>query len=213
MTIVAAAGFFGYTLCNVLFLTASGNTSVLEAGLALTPGPFMAAAVAGPASRLAERFGPPRGARGRRRSCGAPGCSGSSRRSGPTPDFVGEWLPGMVIMGIGAGITFPNLSGAAVASAPGETFATATGLNSVARQIGAAFGVAIVVVIIGQPTTVFAATSAFDSAWLFSAICLFVTGVGCLLVGRVGPGDDVSRSPRSRTRRARAGGARSRGCR
>jgi NTE family protein len=30
---------------------------VLEAGLAITPGPLVAVAVAGPTSRLAERFG------------------------------------------------------------------------------------------------------------------------------------------------------------
>jgi hypothetical protein len=66
-----------------------------------------------------------------------------------TPDFLGEWLPGMVLLGIGGGTLFPNLSGTAVGSAPGESFATATGMNSVARQIGAALGVAIVVAIIG----------------------------------------------------------------
>src|SRR5690242_9407832 len=55
-----------------------------------------------------------------------------------TPDFLGEWLPGMVLLGIGGGTLFPNLSGTAVGSAPGESFATATGMNSVARQIGAA---------------------------------------------------------------------------
>ena len=57
---------------------------------------------------------------------------------GIEPQFVSEWLPGMALLGIGAGATFPNLSGAAVASAPGESFGTATGLNSVARQVGAA---------------------------------------------------------------------------
>ncbi|HEU0316786.1 MAG TPA: MFS transporter, partial [Solirubrobacteraceae bacterium] len=34
MTVVAAAGFYGYTLCNVLFLTGVWRYSVLEAGLA-----------------------------------------------------------------------------------------------------------------------------------------------------------------------------------
>ena len=73
-------------------------------------------------------------------------------RVGMTPDFAGQWLPGMVLLGIGAGTLFPNLSGAAVASAPGENFATATGMNSVARQVGAVLGVAVVVAIIGTPT-------------------------------------------------------------
>ena len=117
-------------------------------------------------------------------------------RVGVTPDFAGQWLPGMVLLGIGAGTLFPVLSGTAVASAPGESFATATGMNSVARQVGAALGVAIVIAIIGTPTpTPAIAYTAFRHAWAFGAVCLFVAGLDCLLVGRVqagrapGPGD------------------------
>ena len=78
-----------------------------------------------------------------------------------------EWLPGIVLLGIGAGTLFPNLSGVAVASAPGESFATATGLNSVARQVGAALGVAVIVAIIGTPSPL-QALHAFDNAWRFA---------------------------------------------
>ena len=105
-------------------------------------------------------------------------------RVGMTPDFAGQWLPGMVLLGIGAGTLFPNLSGAAVASAPGENFATATGMNSVARQVGAALGVAVVVAIIGTPTPA-TAYAVFHHAWTFGAVCLFAAGLGCLLVGHV----------------------------
>jgi NTE family protein len=37
VTLVAAAGFYSYVLCNVLFLTSVWRYSVLEAGLAITP--------------------------------------------------------------------------------------------------------------------------------------------------------------------------------
>ncbi len=56
-TLVMAAGFYAYTLCNVLFLTGVWRYSILRAGLALTPGPFTAMAVAIPASRLVDRVG------------------------------------------------------------------------------------------------------------------------------------------------------------
>jgi NTE family protein len=189
MTVLAAAGFYGYTLTNVLFLTGVWRYSVLQAGLALTPGPFVAAAVAGPTSRLVHRFG-------HRPVLVAGGAIWGGavlwfvERVGLTPDFLGQWLPGMLMLGIGAGTLLPNLSGAAVASAPGESFATATGLNSVARQVGAALGVALVVAIIGTPSPLTAA-AAFDHAWTFAAVCLFVAGAGCLLVGRVA----VERAP------------------
>ncbi len=183
MTVIGAAGFYGYTLSNVLFLTGPWRYSVLQAGLALTVGPVVAVAVAVPTSRLVQRIGP-------RPVLVAGGLFWGGavmwfvERVGMTPDFVGEWLPGMVLLGIGAGTLFPNLSGTAVASAPGGSFATATGMNSVARQIGAALGVAFVVAIIGTPTPA-AAHTAFQHAWTFGAVCLFVAGLGCLLVGHV----------------------------
>ena len=76
---------------------------MLEAGLALTPGPFVAAAVAVPTSRLAERFGP-------RPVLVAGGLVWGAAvvwlvtRVGTTPDFLGEWLPAIVLLGVGAGI-------------------------------------------------------------------------------------------------------------
>ncbi len=183
MTIVAAAGFYGYTLANVLFLTGVWRYSALKAGLALTPGPFVAAAVAGPTSRLVQRVG-------HRPVLVAGGLIWGGavlwfvERIGTTPAFVSEWLPGIVMLGVGAGTLFPNLSGAAVASAPGQSFATATGLNSVSRQLGAALGVAVVVAIIGTPSPL-GALKAFDDAWTFGAGCLFLAGLGCLFVGRL----------------------------
>src|SRR5215470_15215895 len=186
MTVIGAAGFYGYTLANVLFLTGLWRYSVLEAGLALTIGPVVAVAVAGPTSRLVQRIGP-------RPVLVAGGLWWGGavlwfvERVGTTPDFVGEWLPGMVLLGIGAGTLFPNLSGAAVASVPGKSFATATGMNAVARQVGAALGVAIVVAIIGTPTPA-SAHAAFQHAWIFGAVCLFAAGLGCLFAGRVKAG-------------------------
>lgn len=196
MTVIAAAGFFGYTLINVIFLTQVWGYSVLEAGLAITPGPVVATAIAGPSSRAAERFG-------HRWVLVAGGLIWGLGvlwfidRVGLRPDFVGEWLPGMLILGTGAGILFPNLSGAAVASAPGEAFATATGLNSVARQFGAALGVAAVVALLGTPNPLdpAAVENAFESAWTFSCICLIAAGIGCLGVSRLKIEDDVRRSP------------------
>jgi NTE family protein len=183
MTVIASAGFYGYTLTNVLFLTGVWRYSVLEAGLALTPGPFVAAAVAGPTSRLVQRIGyrPVLVAGG---LIWGGGVLWFVARVGVKPAFVSQWLPGIILLGIGAGTLFPNLSGAAVAAAPGESFATATGLNSVSRQVGAALGVALVVAIIGTPLPL-EAHAAFDHAWTFGATCLFVAGLGCLLVGRV----------------------------
>ena len=187
MMVIGAAGFYGYTLANVLFLTDVWGYSVLSAGLALTVGPLVAVVVAGPASQLAQRLGP-------RPVLVAGGLLWGGAvlwfvgRVGIRPDFAGQWLPGMVLLGIGAGTAFPNLTATAVASAPGGSFATATGMNSVARQVGAALGVAVAVAIIGTPTRA-TAYATFQHAWMFGAACLFTAGLGCLLVGHVKTGE------------------------
>jgi len=178
VTIVMAAGFYSYTLCNVLFLTGVWRYSILKAGLALTPGPFTAIAVAGPASRLVARVG--------HRAVLVPGAlvwaAGViffATALGRSADFVGQWLPGMVILGVGAGMTFPTLSGAAVGSVPGTRFALATALNSVARQVGAALGVALLIAIIGTPAAP-DALHAFQHGWLFAAGCFIAGSICCV---------------------------------
>ena len=107
VTVVMASGFYAYTLCNVLFLTSVWRYSILNAGLALTPGPLVAMAVAGPASRMLERLG--------HRLVIVPGAlvwaagmAYFATQLGVTPDFLGEWLPGMVILGVGAGANAPH---------------------------------------------------------------------------------------------------------
>ena len=184
LTIVAGAGFYSYILCNVLFLTSVWDYNALEAGLALTPGPFVAAAVAGPLGRRMvgrdPRFVLVPGA-----LIWAAGLLWMITQLGPQPRFVSEWLPGMVILGVGAGITFPTLGGTAVAAAPGGAYATSTALNSVSRQFGATLGISLLVAIIGTPTTPQDALTAFDNGWIFALICFVVVAVGVVALGRV----------------------------
>ena len=178
VTLVMAGGFYAYTLCNVLFLTGVWRYSILTAGLALTPGPLTAMAIAGPASRVVERVD--------HRLVVVPGAliwAGGmayfATTLGVGPDFLGGWLPGMLILGVGAGLTFPTLSAAAVSSVPGPRFAVATSLNSVARQLGAALGVAMLIAIIGTPTPL-QALHAFEHGWLFAGSCFFIGSLACV---------------------------------
>ena len=183
LTLIGAAGFYAYVLCNVLFLTSVWGYSVLQAGLAITPGPFIAAAVAGPAGKLADRIGP-RWVLVVGGAIWAAGVAMLINRVGLEPDFLSEWLPAMIVLGIGAGITFPVVGAAAVASVSGGRFATATGLNSIARQLGAVLGVSILVAIIGTPSPAEVA-DAFDRGWTFAAACFIGCAVGALLLGPV----------------------------
>ena len=172
-TVIMASGFFAYTLCNVLFLTGVWRYSILQAGLALTPGPFTAMAVAAWASHLIERVGY-RAVSVAGALIWAGGMAYFASGLGATPDFLGQWLPGIIVLGVGAGLAFPAVSGAAVMSVPGSRFALTSAMNSVARQIGAALGVAALVAIVGNPTPA-QALQAFENGWIFAGLC-FLAG-------------------------------------
>ncbi len=194
---IAASGFFAYILANVLFLTGVWGYSVLQAGLAGTPGPLVGAVVARPADALAERLGH-RLVIVLGTLIWACGLIFLIQAVGVEPNFLGEWLPAVVILGIGGGIAFPVVSSIAVAHAPGGRFATASGLNSISRQIGAALGVAILVAVVGTPTPA-EALDAFHSGWTFSVICMLAAAVAALLIGRVpraeAPEDELPAPP------------------
>ncbi|MEA2335865.1 MAG: hypothetical protein QOG40_2355 [Solirubrobacteraceae bacterium] len=173
-TLLMATGFFAYTLCNVLFLTSVWHYSILTAGLALTPEPFVAMALAAPTIRLVRRLDH-RPVLALGALVWAAGMAYFALALGSEPDFLGGWLPGMVILGVGAGLTFPTLAGVAVDSVPGPRFAVATSLNSVAAQLGAALGVAILIAIAGEETF-----HALRHGWLFAGGCFVAGAIPCL---------------------------------
>ncbi len=183
LMVLAAAAYFGVILNNVLFLTTVWGWSILQAGLAMTPGPIAAAIVAGLVGPLVGRIDARLlifvgGA------VWAAGIAGYLVLTGPEPDFVGAWLPATIVAGIGAGISFPTISAVAVAAAPGDRFATATAITGVARQLGAAIGVAVLIAVIGAPAT---ALKDFQRGWVL-AICIFLALALCALaLGRVAP--------------------------
>jgi len=176
-TLVFAAGFYAMLLCNVLFLTEVWGYSTLTAGLALSPGPLTSAVVAGPAGRVADRFG--------QRVVVVPGAlvfaagiAGFIFRVGPDPAWVAEWLPATICTGAGIGLTFPALASAAVAAVPEEQFGVGSALNATTRQIGAVLGIAILVAVLGRPLPS-EAPQAFDEGWTFVALA----GVASLFAG------------------------------
>jgi len=147
-TLLYAMGFFAMLLGNILFLTSVWHYTILRAGLAITPGPLVVAAVSGPAGRMAARFGFRRvllvGS-----ACFAGGLVWYATRIGLHPAYVTRWLPATLITGLGIGLTFPVLSAAAVSSLHPERFAVGSAVNQTARQVGGAFGIALLVVILG----------------------------------------------------------------
>ncbi|HEX3609498.1 MAG TPA: MFS transporter [Solirubrobacterales bacterium] len=173
-TLLFAAAFFSLILGNVLFLTGVWGYTVLQAGAATLPGPTLSTVVAGPAGRLADRFG--------HRAVIVPGtlffAAGVMvlRSAGATPDWLGLWLPGACLTGIGIGLAFPTLGSAAVRDVPDDRFATASAVNAAFRQIGAVLGTAILVAMVGEPATLQSALDVSNDAYLFSVFAALVSG-------------------------------------
>jgi NTE family protein len=175
-------GFFALLLGNILFLTSVWHYRILDAGLAVTPGPLVVAAVSGPAGKLAGRWG------FRRVLLGgfavfAAGIVWYATHVGLRPDYLGTWLPGTVVVGLGIGLTFPVLSAAAVSSLPAPRFAVGSAVNQTARQIGGALGVALLVVILGAPPSASAALEHFHDLWWFAASTTVLAGIICTRLG------------------------------
>jgi NTE family protein len=190
LTFVASVGFYAYLLTHVLFLHYVWGYTLLRAGLAIAPAAFVAVVVAAVLGRVADR-------RGYRMVVvvGALVWAGSLlwylERVGSTPDFLGAWLPGQVLGGIGVGATLPLLGCAAVAGlAAGGSFATAWVVVSSSRQLGAVIGVALLVAVIGTPARG-ALEEALRRGWVLAAICFVVVAVAGVLLGRARQAEEV----------------------
>ena len=85
------------------------------------------------------------------------------------PDYLTLWLPGTLIVGLGIGLTFPVISAAAVSSLEPARYSVGSAVNQTARQIGGALGVAILVVVLGTPTSASAALRNFRHLWWYVA--------------------------------------------
>jgi len=173
-TLLFAAAFFSLILGNVLFLTTVWGYSILSAGLAALPGPATTTVVSGPAGRLADRFG--------HRAVIVPGtlvfAAGALvlRSAGAEPDYLGLWLPGATLTGIGIGLAFPTLGSTAVRDVADDRFATASAVNAAFRQVGAVLGTAILVAIVGDPASLAEALRVSNDAYLFAALAALASG-------------------------------------
>ncbi|WP_320671114.1 MFS transporter [Patulibacter defluvii] len=175
------AAFAAMLLGLVLLLTGPWRMSVLTAGLAIAPGPLMAAAFAVPSGRLAQRHGAgPVAIAGA--ATFAVGCGWWLWRAGLEPDYAAAVLPGMLLTGIGVGLFLPSVSTAVATTLPPQRLATGSAVLSAARQLGAVLGVAILVGIYGHPAPG-ELLDAFRGGWTLMVVAaalaaLVATGIG-----------------------------------
>ncbi len=182
LTVVGAAGFYGLSLLNIFYLIDVWRYSPLTAGLAGTPAPFLAAAVAALAGWLVVR----RGARPLivvGATIWAIGPLILIGRFSTSPHYLLDYLPAALVLAIGIGIAFPLVSNVAAALAPRGRYAGATAMNSSLRQVGAALGVAVIVAVVGHPHPS-QVHDAFTRGWAFAFVCFGLVAVGAVALRR-----------------------------
>jgi len=169
----------------VLYLTIVWGESALTAGVMLAAGPLTAAIFAVPAGRMAASAGQSLLA-GVGSIVFALGCTWFLVRLGPTPDYAGELLPGMILTGIGVGLTLPSLSSAAAGSLPPESFATGSAVLTMSRQIGSVLGVALLIAVLGG-TAASGSTPDFDAGFVLMVVTALIASASAFAIGRVEP--------------------------
>jgi EmrB/QacA subfamily drug resistance transporter len=176
-----AVAFAAMLLNSVLLMTGLWHYSVLHAGIALAPGPSMAAAFAVPAGRLANRVGQ-RWLAATGASLFALGATWWLWQIGASPNYAGGILPGMLLTGTGVGLTLAPLASAAAASLPPARFATGSAVLTMGRQIGSVLGVAALVAIIDSAGSPLAG---FQGAWRFMIVMALAAAGTAAAIGPV----------------------------
>jgi EmrB/QacA subfamily drug resistance transporter len=169
VAIVFSIAFGAMLLSLVLWCQDVWGWSALQTGLGVAPGPLMVPLfsflVAG---RLIARYGP-----GRVIAAGATvyaaGATWWTLRAGLTPNYAGQMLPGMLMTGIGVGLTLPTFMSTGASALPSHSFATGSAVVNMLRQVGLAVGVAVLIAVIGTPRTGAAQVSAFQHGWIVIA--------------------------------------------
>jgi MFS family permease len=156
--LIYAIGFSAMFLGNVLFLTGVWHYSILRAGMAISVGPLIVAVTAPLFGKLAGRVG-------QRRLLIPGGLVWASsgllliNRVTLQPDYVGRYLPSVILSGLGVALCLPQLSSAAVQGLPPQRFGSGAAVSQAVRNLGATLGVAAAVAFTAGLT----ATTALDS--------------------------------------------------
>jgi EmrB/QacA subfamily drug resistance transporter len=179
-SLLAGAALYAWLLAGPLYLTTFWGYSVLRAGLAVTPGALTSAIAAIMVGKRVKLELQPAVVAGALVAFAAVGIwiwAGL----GLQPAFLAVWLPAGLIGGAAFGAALTGLSTAAAISVPPAHFAGGMALNTAARQIGGALGVAAMAAIATAET----GTYALRDVFLFAGLSSFAAGlIGLRLLPR-----------------------------
>ncbi|MBU6242064.1 MAG: MFS transporter [Acidobacteria bacterium] len=163
----------GFWFSAPLFFQTVWDWSVLKSGFAIMPTPviiFLTATIAGRFSDGA--LIKPIIATGA--VCCATGIIGLALFLDAEANYWMHYLPFAAIYGIGLGLSWSNLTAAALVGIDHEKFGVANGTNLTFRQVGGAMGVAMSIAVAGE-SRVLGSAAAFHRVWLVLSIWMIAT--------------------------------------
>jgi EmrB/QacA subfamily drug resistance transporter len=166
-----SAAFGAMLLSIVLWEQGVWGWSPLRAGLAIAPGPIMVPVISFVvAGRLISRYGPGRVIAAGSVLFGA-GVAWWALAVTVDPNYLSGVLGGMILTGIGVGLTLPTMMATASSGLSPEAFATGSAVINMLRQTGLALGVAVLIAVLGTSTSHnSSALDAFRHGWWVVAV-------------------------------------------
>jgi EmrB/QacA subfamily drug resistance transporter len=189
------AGMFGMFFLGSLYMQRVLGYSALQIGLAFLPVALLIGAFSlGVSAQLTVRFG----ARATLVPGLALGAAGLAlfTRAPVGASYVTDLLPSMVLIGVGAGLSFPSLMTLAMSSAHPSEAGLASGLVNTTQQIGGALGLAVLATLSATRTdsllhhgggAASALTSGYHLAWTIGTGLLLAAIVAAVTVLRPAP--------------------------
>jgi EmrB/QacA subfamily drug resistance transporter len=169
-------GFAAILLGTTLLLTRQWHFSAVQAALGIAPGPLAAGVLSPISGRLSGRFGKRNTVLAGAFLFAASGAWPLST-AGATPAYGKVILPSMLLWGLANALLQPSLF-ASAGAVPHADLASASAVLSMARQLGSALGVAVLVAVLGIGHTT--SLAGFHRAWLVVLISAGMTGVSAL---------------------------------
>jgi len=179
-TLVFNSAFGAALLGGILWMQQAWGYGALRTGLAIAVGPLAVPI----ASLLAHRLFPT--ARpGHMIAAGSLLFAGSAlwqaSALSSTPAYLTTFLPAWVLGGIGVGLAMPNLLAAATATLPPAQASTGGGVVTMARQVGLALGVTMLVAIVDGTDP----EAGFTHAWYAVALGMLLAALTALRLSSV----------------------------
>jgi len=175
-SLLFSAAFGALVMSITLSLQQLWGWSALRTGLAIAPGPVVVPIVAVLVGAIIARIGPGLVIGVGGLVC-AMGLGWWALSISLHANYLGAFFGGLLLCGIGIGLSQPPAFAAGTSALPAQQFATGSAVLIMARQVGIAIGISVLVAVVGTPATPHAVLQGFQHGWWATAVISVLAGL------------------------------------